>query len=65
MSKKKTYVITSLNNERVLVDSLDGAAKIIGSSPKTVANKVNSGMTLKGFTIETLDSYLVYHKEEI
>ena len=65
MSKKKTYVITSLNNERVLADSPDGAAKIIGSSPKTVANKVNSGMKLKGFTIETLDSYLVYHKEEI
>lgn len=65
MSNKKTYVITSSDRPRIVIDSLEEAAKFIGSSPKTVGNKVNSGMTIKGYTVETLESYSDYHKEEI
>lgn len=65
MAQRKDYVLTSPRGEKTIAKSLDEVAEIIGSSHKSVGNKVNSGMKLKGFMIETLDSYLVYHKEEI
>lgn len=63
--KNKTYVITSPNGSTTNVDSLDSAAQLIGTSTRTVANRLNSGIRIKGHTIETLESYLIYHKEEI